>query len=292
MINVLKSFLIILKAFFSFLKWPFFAFLGFVCLFFVLVSFYILKGLYEGLKLPDRHLFKYKRHGFFRQLFIDLPKQYADDIFNTEPDFFPYQGCIIFTGRQGAGKTISAVEYALFMHKRCPDSKMITNLNVKGQDSVLNDWRPLMSYKNGKAGVIAVLDETQNWFSSNQSASFPPEMLSVITQNRKNRRIILGTAQSFNRLAKPIREQATEVRQCYTFLGCLTVVIRREPILTCDGDVESMKYRGMYMFVHTKELRESYDTYHVIESLRKSGFKPPAPMTNTNVFVTNQIKKK
>ena len=28
----------------------------------------------------------------------------------------------------------------------------------------------------------------------------------------------------------------------------------------------------MYWFVHDKELRESYDTYRVIENLSKSGF--------------------
>ena len=65
-------------------------------------------------------------------------------------------------------------------------------------------------------GVICCLDEMQNWFSSNQSRDFPPEMLQVITQNRKNRRVIFGTAQTFNRLSKPIREQATEVRECHT----------------------------------------------------------------------------
>ena len=47
------------------------------------------------------------------------------------------------------------------------------------------------SIKNGINGVIVVMDELQNWFSSNDSKNFPPEMLSVITQNRKNRRMVL-----------------------------------------------------------------------------------------------------
>lgn len=74
----------------------------------------------------------------------------------------------------------------------------------------------LMSYKNGIQGVIVSIDELQNWFSSNDSKNFPPEMLEVITQNRKNRRIILGTSQNFYLLAKAIRSQATEVRRCST----------------------------------------------------------------------------
>jgi hypothetical protein len=134
-----------------------------------------------------------------------------------------------------------------------------------------------VDYANGIQGVIVQMDELQNWFSSNQSKNFPPEFLEVITQNRKNRRVILGTSQVFTRLSKPLREQTTEVRKCYTFCGCLTVVLRKEPVLDSSGEVLEYKNRGFYWFVHTKEIRESYDTYHVIESLSKSGFQSPAP---------------
>ena len=98
----------------------------------------------------------------------------------------------------------------------------------------LDHWSKLINYKNGIYGVIAVLDETQNWFASNKSRNFPPEMLQVIIQNRKNRRIILGTAQNFYLLAKAIRSQTTEVRRCATFFGCLTLVRRFEPILDSE----------------------------------------------------------
>ena len=117
----------------------------------------------------------------------------------------------------------------------------------------------------------------QNWFSSNNSKNFPPEMLEVITQNRKNRRVIMGTAQSFNRLAKPIREQATEVRKCWTFFGCVTFVQRVAPELNSAGEVIKWRHRGFYYFVHTDKIRDSYDTYKVIESLRAVGFQPKAP---------------
>lgn len=81
-----------------------------------------------------------------------------------------------------------------------------------------------------------------------------------------------GYRASFNRLAKPIREQATEVRRCYTFFGCLTFVHCVYPDLDSNGDVCEWKHRGWYYFVHNKELRESYDTWKVIEALKDSGF--------------------
>lgn len=235
---------------------------------------------------------KQKKVSLFRKLFLDFPRQFLDDLENKEPGFFPYQGCIIFTGRQGCGKTISLVQYMRSIQAEYPKSKVITNLGYSKEDDILNDWRPLISYKNGIYGVICAIDELQNWFSSNQSKDFPPEMLQVITQNRKNRRIILGTSQVFTRLAKPLREQATEVRECHTFFGCITFVFRKEPILSCEGDVSEYKSKGFYCFVHDKDLRESYDTYKVIDSLAESGFQQKIDNNITvSPFVVTKAKK-
>ena len=192
----------------------------------------------------------------------------------------------------GAGKTISMIEYAMRMQEEYPLSKCCSNLGYKYEDNKLKDWRMLMHYKNGKQGVIVIMDELQNWFSSNDSKNFPPEMLGVITQNRKNRRIILGTSQNFYLLAKAIRSQATEVRRCTTLLGCLTIVRRAEPILDSEGNVAEWKRRGLYFFVHNKKLRESYDTYKVIENLSKSGFKEPVPDMSTSITILESNKKK
>lgn len=184
------------------------------------------------------------------------------------------------------------IEFAMRMQEEYPLAKCTSNLGYIYEDNKLKDWRMLMNYKNGKKGVIVIMDELQNWFSSNDSKNFPPEMLGVITQNRKNRRIILGTSQNFYLLAKAIRSQATEVRRCTTLLGCLTIVRRAEPILDSEGNVAEWKNRGMYFFVHNKKLRESYDTYKVIENLNKSGFKDPVPDYSTNITIIENKKRK
>lgn len=175
--------------------------------------------------------FRVKKSGFFKRLFWEAPRQYARDYFERDPEYFRYQGCVVFTGRQGMGKTIAMVEQTIRYQKEYPKCKVISNCAYEMQDEELDDWHQLLTYKNGIQGVVVQMDEMQNWFSSNQSKNFPPEMLEVICQNRKNRRIILGTSQVFNRLAKPLREQATEVRKCATFFGCITVVHRVRPVL-------------------------------------------------------------
>ena len=78
-------------------------------------------------------------------------------------------------------------------------------------------------------------------------------------------------------------------------LGCLTIVRRFEPILDSEGNVVEWKKRGMYFFVHDKKLRESYDTYKVIERLRNVGFKDQPlfeSSTNLNIAVNLDKKKK
>lgn len=298
---ILSSFFSVLSPILGLLKTPFIILLIVILSFMFLIIWNIGIGLLKGKRFQKGESRQVvKSRNLFQKLFIDLPKRISDDMFERDPDFFPYQGLIIFEGRQGNGKTISAVQFARQMQKQYLKAKCITNLNYSYEDDSLNHWSKLIDYKNGIFGVIAVLDETQNWFSSNQSKNFPPEMLQVITQNRKNRRVILGTAQNFYLLAKAIRSQTTEIRRCATFFGCLTIVRKFEPILDSEGNVAEFKKRGFYFFVHDKELRECYDTYHVIESLKESGFKDNADVLssgepehiNSIIVINPDMKKK
>lgn len=255
----------------------------------LLLSIWFIVFLVKGNRLRKGQHNLVKRVGLAKNFFYNFPVRYWKDFFNRDPEFFRHQGCVIFTGRQGYGKTIAMVEQCILWQREYPKCHVITNLAYTNEDDTLVHWRQLIDYKNGIYGVICLIDEMQNWFSSNQSKDFPPEMLQVITQNRKNRRVIMGTAQSFNRLAKPIREQATEVRKCITLFGCITIVHRVEPELDSSGDVLKWKHRGWYYFIHTDEIRDSYDTYKVIDSLSKSGFQPRTQDQVVNV--SNFIRK-
>lgn len=289
---MLSAFWSLLEVFVYFLKYPFYILLGLFTLFCISCTIFIIKGLIQGKRIKRGERRRLKEPNLFIKLFWLVPKQFVDDLFNKPADFFGYQGMIIFEGRQGTGKTISMVKFMKDMQYEYPQSKCTTNLCYTDEDKPLKNWTMLIDYKNGHKGVIVAMDELQNWFSSNDSKNFPPEMLSVITQNRKNRRTILGTSQNFYLLAKAIRSQATEVRRCATYLGCFTIVRRLEPILDSEGNVLEWKKRGTYCFVHDKELRESYDTWKVIENLKQSGFKDTsATNVTTNTYLVSKNKK-
>lgn len=272
----------------EFLKWPTIAILAVICFFWILTLIYLLFEIKRTGNKPKKPLHSHRpvKVSVFKRLFYQFPRMMALDIINRNPDAFKYQGIIIYEGDQGDGKSSSMMEHTLRMQKEYPLVKCIGNLKYDYADDKLTSWEQLIDYKNGELGVIVNIDELQNWFSCKDSQNFPPEMLAIVTQNRKNRRIILGTAQRFYMLAKDIRTQCTEVRSCKTFFKCVTVVVRKKPFCDSKGDVIKWRFLGLYWYVHTPELRDCYDTYEVIERLAKSGFIPKNERYNRNDFET------
>ena len=215
------------------------------------------------------------RNSIVKRLFIDAPRQFILDIITQNPYYFNEYGLIIFEGRQGQGKTSSMVHYLNQLKIKHPYCEILTNFDYVYQDAPLLHWSQLLDYENAtslQAGVVASIDEMQNWFSSKESKDFSVDMLSIITQNRKNRRLICGTAQQFYMLAKDIRTQCTEVRSCRTFLGCVTFVHKKEPVIDSEGNVTKWINRGFYFWVHNDKIRNSYDTLKTIDYLKKAGF--------------------
>lgn len=263
-----------------------------LCIFVLLcVSWFFVFKYYFKLEYRPSGVVRVKHSNIFKQLFYEVPKRYISDLYAREPGFFSPKGIHMFCGEQGSGKTIAAVEMMTRLQKMYPASKTITNFGLATENDELNDWHQLLDYTNGHKGVIVGIDEIQNWFMSGLN-KLPEGMLEVATQNRKNCRILCCTAQVFTRVNKGLREQVTMVYNPHTLLGCFTVVIKRKPVFDSEGNVIDMKYRGMYCFTHTDELRNAYDTYKVIHTLSKEGFKDPNPDQITNVYISGSRKRK
>lgn len=288
------TFIQLMNVFLSIFKIPFIAVFIFIGYYIAAVFFWYFVRWFKGDRVQRGSVRRIKPRSVIIRLLWDAPRRYVDDLYKRQPDFFQPQGMIIFTGRQGNGKTTALMQYAIDLLDTYPKAKCLSNTKFAYQDEKLVHWKQLVDYKNEHKGIVVIMDELQNWFGSNQSRNFPPEMLGVITQNRKNRRVILGTAQNFYLLAKAIRSQCTEIRQCVTLAGVLTIVIKREPIIDNDGDVKDLKYRGMYFFVHSERLRNSYDTWSVVDALSSSGFQEVSNSGDRDVIikVQQQPKKK
>jgi len=248
--------------------------------------FYFIKGM----RFKDGE-YQYIGYGSkLRRLFIEFPRQFILDKFNNEPDEFKEYGVHIIAGRQGSGKSITLTYLLLRYQKMYPKLKVATNYFYSYEDKHIEHWRDIINYQNGKYGVVVVLDEIQNWFNSLQSKDFPPEMLTEITQQRKQRKIIFGTSQVFSRVAKPIREQTYMLYEPMTIFGCITIVRKYEISTDVSGLTDTKKYRGCFFFVQNEEIRNAFDTYRKVENLSIEGFKEETDQirnTDNNVIISN-----
>ena len=88
------------KGIWAIFKYPIYLILICIGLFILLVLINIVLELIKGkrFKTGEHHIVK--KHNFFRRIFIDFPHQFVLDLFERDPEFFKYQGLIIFEGRQ------------------------------------------------------------------------------------------------------------------------------------------------------------------------------------------------
>ena len=227
---------------------------------------------YPIIRLHPDYLIEDKRKPIWFRLFVEFPNQLLQDALANDPYDFKEFGLHLFVGEQGSGKTISMVEFLMANKRLYPMSKCITNFSYSYQDDELNDWRQLLKYNNDKYGVFKCIDEIQTWFSSKESGQMPFEMLGEISQQRKQRSCIVGTAQVFSRVVKEIREQVTFVYCPMTILGCLTIVRRTKPKYWNNEKQIFTHYDKSYFFVHSSQIRNAYDTYKKIERYKDTGF--------------------
>lgn len=190
------------------------------------------------------------------------------------PDYFDPEGIIVFCGMQGAGKTISAVQYVQKLCALYPAVKVCTNMDLKLPDGIeVIPWDGVHCFtdiENGYAGVIYLIDEIHLEFNSLESKKMDSNIFTVVSQQRKQRKHIVGTSQVFTRIAKPFREQFRYAVACRTLFKCIQIntLIDAKNAREVDGDIVAGSIKRFFWF-HSPELYESYDTYAVMNRYRQ-----------------------
>lgn len=200
---------------------------------------------------------------------IDYKIRFARD----NPDYFYPAGIWCFCGPQGSGKTLSAVQTLKRMLADYPRAMVCSNLDVKGLDRPIipfTDYSQLVQLSNGIYGVIFLIDEIHVLWNSLESKDIPISEMACFCQMRKDRRVILGTSQKYNRIAKPIREQLQYVITCDNYFGLLqhNTVIDPNEGEEKDGQLTGAIVCHRFWF-HHPELYGSYDTLFKINKLHR-----------------------
>ncbi len=242
-----------------------------------LVVWFVYYRFVKKMKIPKRTIKKKPpkytaKRSLFLRIFVDFPGRFVLDRLTRNPDGFDTYGIHIFCGEQGSGKSIAAVHFIKMISERNPGAMIEANIDLDCAEFTIEDSDDIIGVNNGELGMVVMLDEIQNWFSSLESKNFPPEMLTEITQQRKQRKCIVGTAQVFNRISKPIREQITLLYKPTTIAGCLTIVRVYRAHVNQEGALDRESFQRMYFFVHDDELRNAYDTYAKVERVHAKGY--------------------
>lgn len=207
---------------------------------------------------------------FWMWVFIDIGRAYRRRKLGLPPSV-PF-GVELYIGLPGKGKTISIVERLERLRVRHPGIRIGTNFNWVGQDFPVNSWREVVDFTNGEKGVVFALDEIQLTFNTRDWSSFPAEMVTLLTQNRKERKLILASAQSFDRVDKVFRELCNHVIRCNTLFGRWTF---NRAFLTEEYQAFRSGYSmgrkaitsWRYNFIQTDWLRSRFDTLLRLQAL-------------------------
>ena len=219
----------------------------------------------------------------------------ADDANERKLGKFTLFGFQVYVGRQGSGKTMAGVKDVIQIKKAFPNAILVSNCDIKEYHQVLiedmiegyklmpNDYvffftpeelEFVLKYvNNGTAGVIYFIDEIHNYFNSLDSKNIPIWVFGEISQQRKQRKLIVATSQLFMRVAKPLREQCDNIISCsnlLTYLMIETIYDGWDISTDSDGNITSAK-KGRKYFFQTRELRNKYDTF---QKIMKSDYKP------------------
>lgn len=124
--------------------------------------------------------------------------------------------------------------------------------------------------ENGDLGVVFLIDELHLELNSLESKNIDIDVMVEISQQRKQRKKIIGTSQVFMRLAKPIREQIFDVIICRNFFGCLQFnkSINGETAYEENGKLHA-EVKGRSIYFHTYDMYGRYDTYAKMKRYRK-----------------------
>lgn len=179
-------------------------------------------------------------------------------------------GTTVYKNHQGSGKTLSMVHDAMDLADLFPNCKIYSNVKIKFNRPYYfyetdRDLECALADANGAAGVLILIDEAHLYFSKRNGISL--ESLTAISQQRKDRRLILMTSQIWEELDISTRKQVKTIVRCNCYFNRLQINQYFDGhSLKYDNRINDYVANKLYttIFKHNQELYDSYDTYQKI----------------------------
>lgn len=222
-----------------------------------------------------------------------LPQKWSKPPKNQFPT-----GTRVYKGFQGSGKTLSMVFYAFQLQKSYPACKIFSNVKIRGLNNYYyfsddEGLKQALECRNGRDGVLVLLDEAHLYFG--KKTGIPLDVLTAISQQRKDRRRIVFSSQIWEELDISLRKQCKEIVSCRTLFNCIQInTISDGESLTYDK-LESQyvaKTIRTEIFKHSTELYNSYDTTQKIITNQSYSRSPSQSSQPISIFVQDEKKKR
>lgn len=203
-------------------------------------------------------------------------------------------GSIVFKGFQGSGKTLSMVHYMFQLKKQFPDCHIYSNVIIKDLDYYQirddDDLVRAISDRNGDDGVVVLLDEAHLFFNKKKGISL--DVLTAISQQRKDRRRMVLSSQIWEELDISLRKQVKHIVDCHSFGHIQVNTIYDGESLTWDKMQSSYVAKKIYTecFKHNEKLYNSYDTYQKI--IKNNEYNTNLSSNNSQIGTTVVVDKK
>ena len=185
---------------------------------------------------------------------------------NKNPEELDVTGINIFTGSQGSGKSLSMIHVFKKLIYDFPKAIVVTNLEFNFEiPNKIKKYEGFQDFQieNGIYGVIYLLDEIHLILNSLESKGVPLSIIVELSQQRKQRKLILGTSQVYSRMAKPLREQIRNIIICKNYFSLFQINYLVDAFESQEDNNGKLKFKKMKVsfFFHRKEDYLAYDTY-------------------------------
>lgn len=185
---------------------------------------------------------------------------------DKDKDKFPF-GIWFFDGKQGSGKTLSCVFLALKFKEKYEDLRLVSNVVINGWGEDVEYFSTpteLVQILNGNSNnkhTLVIIDEALSYFAEN--GGIDPALMSEITQNRKQRRLMFIATQKFKRVNNRIRDFSMRTIKCRSFFSLQYNVVRDDEELIFDKETMDFIGRrvGSFIFKRNNDLFARYDTF-------------------------------
>lgn len=191
----------------------------------------------------------------------------------NEPKF-PHYGIIGYCGKQGSGKSYSAVKLVEDLLNAYDNICVVSNIPISCDYFYkFTNMKSLINLSANFDGCICLFDEITNLFNNLDYKNFDTRWFDLINMLRKRHILLIGTCPVFNRINKAFREQFDYFVDCknVTFGKWkfqVNEIYKSTSISFFDENQFPFEFYKINRFWHKDDIYKMYNSFEIVRKER------------------------